>query len=111
MGLMDDVDNIVWDLALANADQFPGVESFTYHRRGSGALTVNGPVFRDPPEFDPGRMANVQRVRVFVSKAQVPSVDCPGDVVELAETLGGPVEKHAVKEILNQDAGGWELLL
>lgn len=111
MGLMDDADKITTDLAFSSGDQFLGVETFTYHPRGGSPVTVTGSVFRDPTAFDPARMTNMRRLRVFISKTQIEQVDCPGDEVELAETLGRRAERYAVKEILSQDAGGWELLL
>ncbi len=110
MSAFDDI--LEGDAALvADADAFPGVETFKYHRHGKGIKVVSGPVFRDPTTFDPVRMAPAKRLRVWVSREQIPSVDCPGDKVEIAETLGGKVETFTVKEIINQDAGGWELLL
>lgn len=110
MSAFDDI--LEDDAALfADADGFPGTETFTYHRHGKASVRMSGPVFRDPPEFDPSKMANVRHIRVFVAKAQIPSVDCPGDTIELAATLGGTAEKHTVKEILNQDAGGFKLLV
>lgn len=111
MGLMDDVDKIVFDMAFSSADQMSGVESFTYHQHGGNVVQVYGSVLREQTTFDPIRMAPVRRLRVWVSKEQIPFVDCPGDSVEIAETLGGQVKRFAVQEILNQDAGGWELLL
>ena len=95
----------------ADTDQFPGVETFTYHRDGAGAKRVTGSVFRERTEFDPVRMAPAKRLVVRVSKSQIASVDSPGDCVEVASILGGTPQKFSVKEILSQDAGVWELLL
>lgn len=110
---MSEFDQILEDDAalFADADGFPGVETFALIRAGKSSVSVTGPVFRDPPAIDPQDGIARRAVRVFVSSSFTSSIDCSADSIEIAYDRGGKVERHAIKDILQQDAGGWELLI
>lgn len=111
MGLMDDVSAITDKLAFCNADNMLGVESFTYWPKGGTPKTVSGPVTRDALELQAKYGIAIRAIVVFVSKQDVPHVNSPGDSIEIPFDLGDTAARHTVKQILQQDAGGFTLLI
>ena len=111
MGLMDDVSAITDKLAFCNPDNMLGVESFTYWPKGGTPKTVSGPVTRDALELQGKYGIAIRAIVVFVSVADVPSVNSPGDAVTIAFDYGKTAERMPVKQILQQDAGGFTLLI
>ena len=110
MSAFDDI--LADDAALfIDADGFPGVESFTYWPKGGTPVTVSGPVTRDAIELQAKYGIAIRAIVVFVSVADVPRVNSPGDAITIAFDYGKTPERMPVKQILQQDAGGFTLLI
>lgn len=108
MGLQDEVDEIV-AAAFVDADGMMGVESVTYDTFGGERLTVNVNVMRNSPVEENGYI--VRQLRVFLTRADVASVNVGGDRIEIAHRRGEDPRSHVVAEILEEDAGGYLLRL
>ena len=110
MSAFDDI--LADDAALfTDADGFPGVESFTYWPKGGTPKTVSGLVTRDALELQGKYGIAIRAIVVFVSKQDVAKVNSPGDSIEIPFDLGDTAQRHTVKQILQQDAGGFTLLI
>lgn len=111
MGLMDDVQLITDKLAYCNADNMLGVESFTYWPKGGTPIVISGPVERNTLELQAKYGIAIRAITVWVSKQDVENVNSPGDSIEIPFDLGDTAQRHTVKQILTQDAGGFTLLI
>lgn len=113
MGILDDI--LAADAqAFADADLMVGSESVTYTPRGGTAVTFDANVSRDVPILADSGDGYVPSIQVFVrnhATLGVTSVNTGGDTVTIAERRGGTARTHQVREVLEQDAGGWLLRL
>jgi hypothetical protein len=103
------------DILAADASMFtdpllmPGVESITYEPAEGEAVAITAQVFRDVPvDTDLGVSF---KIRIVVSRADVPTVNTSMDRVTLAKEIGKEPIEFAVSQIVNQDAGAFELQL
>lgn len=110
MSAFDDI--LADDEALfEDVDGMPGVEEFIYWERGKTPIKVSGQVFREPAELAAKYGIVVRGIVVRVSKTKVTRINSPGDGVEIPFDIGSKAERHTVKQIVKQDAGGFELLI
>jgi len=110
MSAFDDI--LADDEALfEDEDGFPGVEWFTYWPKGGSPVRVSGSVFRDALELQAKYGIAVRAIVVRVRKSRITRVNSPGDSIEIPFDLGDTAQRHTVKQILQQDAGGFTLLI
>lgn len=97
-----------------NSDEF--AEEITYTPKGGTAKVIKAVVNRkriDPASEDAGRIL-INQCEIFIANdatAGVTSVNKGGDLVSLAEAIGGTQIDWVVADILAQDEGAWQLLL
>lgn len=97
-----------------NSDEF--AEEITYTPKGGVAKVIKAVVNRkriDPASEDAGRIL-LNQCEIFIANnetAGIMSINKGGDLVSLAEVIGGPLIGWVVADILAQDEGAWQLLL
>ncbi len=97
-----------------NSDEF--AEEITYTPKGGVAKVVKAVVNRkriDPASEDAGRIL-INQCEIFIANDAVSGIaviNKGGDVVSLAEVIGGTQIDWIVADILSQDEGVWQLLL
>lgn len=87
----------------------PGVETITYTPSEGDEKTITAQVFRAVPvmtEMGPSKV-----VRIIVNRADVPVVTKNVDRVGVSLRVGETANEFVVSEIINQDAGAFELQL
>lgn len=91
-------------------------EDITYTPKGGAAKVIKAVVSRkriDPASEDAGRVL-LNQCEIFIANdetAGITSINKGGDLVSLAEVIGGPLIDWVVADILAQDEGVWQLLL
>lgn len=110
MGLLDDV--MASDAAaLIDPDGFG--EPVTYTPRGGSALSINAVVVRrlpDAVEESVSGFAPVMEIYIANDATKgVTAVDTGGDVVAVADRIGGTARSHPVAKVIDQDHGFWHL--
>lgn len=108
MGLQDEVDVLV-SSAFIDADGMMGVEEVTYTPYGARAKTINVNVMRNTTMMQDGVV--VRELRIFVSRADITSIDRTGDTVTIADRYGERAVEKRVVGIIKEDAGGFLLRL
>lgn len=97
-----------------NSDEF--AEDITYTPKGGVAKVIKAVVNRkriDPASEDAGRIL-INQCEIFIANdavSGIASINKGGDLVSLAEVIGGPLVNWVVADILAQDEGVWQLLL
>lgn len=97
-----------------NSDEF--AEDITYTPKGGVAKVIKAVVNRkriDPAPEDAGRIL-INQCEIFIANdavSGIASINKGGDLVSLAEVIGGPLVNWVVADILAQDEGVWQLLL
>lgn len=97
-----------------NSDEF--AEDITYTPKGGVAKVIKAVVNRkriDPASEDAGRIL-INQCEIFIANDAVSGIafiNKGGDLVSLAEVIGGPQIDWVVADILAQDEGVWQLLL
>ena len=97
-----------------NSDEFAA--EITYTPKGGAAKVIKALVNRkriDPASEDAGRIL-INQCEIFVANdaaSGITSINKGGDLVSLAEVIGGPQIDWVVADILAQDEGVWQLLL
>lgn len=97
-----------------NSDEF--AEDITYIPKGGVAKVVKAVVNRkriDPASEDAGRIL-INQCEIFIANdavSGIASINKGGDLVSLAEVIGGSQIDWVVADILAQDEGVWQLLL
>ena len=92
-------------------DGFPGVESFTYWPKDGTPLAVTGTVIRDALELQAKYGIAIRAIVLRVAKSKVDKVNSPGDAITIAFDIGKTPDRMPVKQILQQDTGGFTLLI
>lgn len=91
-------------------------EDITYTPKGGVAKAIKAVVNRkriDPASEDAGRIL-INQCEIFIANdaaSGIASINKGGDLVLLAEVIGGPQIDWVVADILSQDEGAWQLLL
>jgi len=109
-------DNLAQDAAkiFLNSDEF--AEEITYTPKGGAAKVIKALVNRkriDPAYEDAGRIL-LNQFEIFIANDEtfgIASINKGGDLVSLAEFIGGAAIDWVVADILGQDEGVWHLLL
>lgn len=110
MSAFDDI--LAADEALfEDVDGMPGAEEFEYWPKGGDPITVSGVVIRNALELQAKYGIAIRAIVVRVSKSSVSRINSPGDSVKIAFDIGDDAQRHTVKQILTQDAGGFTLLI
>lgn len=97
-----------------NSDEF--AEDITYTPKGGVAKVIKAVVNRkriDPASEDAGRIL-INQCEIFIANdavSGIASINKGGDLVSLAEVIGGTQIDWIVADILSQDEGVWQLLL
>ena len=104
------------DAAQAFLNPLEFAEDVTYTPKAGVPKVIKAIINRkrlDPAYEDTGRTL-INQAELFVANhaiAGVPSPNKGGDIVSFAETVGGAAINWVVVDILNQDVGGWHLLV
>jgi hypothetical protein len=109
-------ENLAQDAArtFLNSDEF--AEEITYTPKGNSARVIKALVNRkriDPASEDAGRIL-LNQCEIFIANDEisgVASINKGGDLVSLAEVIGGALIDWVVADILGRDEGMWHLLL
>lgn len=109
-------DNLAQDAAetFLNSDEF--AEEIIYTPKGGSAKVIKALVNRkriDPAYEDAGRIL-INQSEIFIANDETSgaaSINKGGDIVSLAEVVGGGAIDWVVADILGQDEGVWHLLL
>jgi hypothetical protein len=97
-----------------NTNEF--AEEITYTPKGGAAKVIKALVNRkriDPAYEDAGRVL-LNQCEIFIANDAVggiTAINKGGDLVTLAEVIGGALINWVVADILGQDEGVWHLLL